>query len=133
MIYRLTIILIGALWVTMWALLIRSEVRPDNAAIRLVPVEHVLRDAFRIEKDSDLWIASDGVQIGSLRLSPKQDEKTGTRTLGFTGRVTLNLPDGSSQRPGWSGELVMSREWAIQSFHFSSLTREFPAGVGTVP
>jgi hypothetical protein len=117
----------------MWTLLIRSEVRPESAGIRSIPVEHVLRDAFKREKDSDLWITNAGMQIGTLRLSPKQDEVTGTRTLGFIGRVTLNLPDGSSQRPGWSGSLVMNRNWVVQSFHLSSTTRGFPAGLGAAP
>ena len=133
MIYRAFLLLITCLWITMWALLIRSELLPESAGIRTVPVEHVLRDAFRREKDSDLWITNAGTPIGSLRLSPKQDEKTGTQTLSFIGRVTLDLPDGSSQRPGWTGELVMNRDWVVQSFHLASMTREFPAGVGSAP
>ena len=131
--YRSFLLCVVALWATMWVLLIRSELQPESTGLRAIPVEHVLREAFRVEKDSDLWISNGPTHIGSLRLTPKTDPTEGTRTLNFSGRVTVTLPDGGSQRPGWMGELTMKPDWAVQYFHLTTITREYSPVLGGSP
>src|SRR3954454_12697980 len=122
--YRSFLFCVVALWATMWVLLIRSEVQPESAGVRSLPVEHVLRNVFQLERDSDLWISNGVAHVGSLRLTPKTSPIDGTRTLSFSGRVTVMLPDGGSQRPGWVGELTMNPDWSVQCFHLTTVTRE---------
>src|SRR4051812_18539582 len=123
MLYRALLVALFGLWVTMWVLHIRSELQPERAGLRTVPVEYVMRNAFRNDKDSDLWINNGSPRAGSLRLSPRTD-KDGTRVLTFSGYLTLNLPGGGVQRLGWVGQLEMDKEWSVTRFHLLSTTKE---------
>ena len=130
MLYRVLLILITGFFITMWTLLIRSEVQPGGNSLRAVPVEHVLREVFLNEKSSQLLIHDGHQTIGNLRLNGRPEAPDGSRTLEFFGSVQLTLPNANPQRSAWSGEIVVTRDWEIQSFNLSSATREITRNAG---
>ena len=91
MLNRLAAVLIILFWGVMWGLLEKSELEPEEAALREVPVEHVLKLMFHHQQPSELIIKSDGKMIGQLRLIPRIQENE-ERLLEFTGGLELRLP-----------------------------------------
>src|SRR5437016_1014005 len=129
MFYRILLGLIAALWLTMWTLLIRSELQPAGAGIRSLPVEHVLKEIFRHDQPSELWIRDNGNRIGHLRLAPKTGDLDGPRSLEFFGNLQLDLPGAQTHRAVWDGNLVLDREWRLESLHLSVHTRAAAARI----
>ena len=57
--------LIAFFWVIMWVLLIRTELRPMDAATRVVPLEHIAKLLFHDEQASELYIHDEGDKSGN--------------------------------------------------------------------
>lgn len=108
MLNRLAAVIITVFWVVMWGLLVKSELEPHEAALREVPVEHVLKLMFHHQQVSDLIIHSDGKMIGHLRLTPRTLEND-DRLLDFGGGLQLRLPGSSRQRLSWMGESTFTK------------------------
>jgi hypothetical protein len=113
MLYRAAMVLVVLFWAAMWTLLIRSELRPQETALRAVRPELVLRQVFQQGQPSDLFIKSGATRNGHLRLSPKTDEQTGAHTLDFLGSMQVDFPSAPSQRAYWDGSIAMSPDFAL--------------------
>lgn len=124
MLYRALLLIITGVFITMWTLLIRSEVQPGGNSLRTLPVQHVLHELFLNEKASPLLIRDGTQTIGNLRISGRPEAPDGTRALEFFGSVQLSLPSANMQRSTWSGELVVTRDWEIQSVTLTTTTKE---------
>lgn len=123
MLYRALLLLITVMFITMWTLLIRSEVQPGGNSLRALPVEGVLREMFQNEKPSQLVIHDGSQRIGALRLVGLGESPEGNRTLQYFGNAQLELPGAGTQRSAWSGEIVVTPDWALQSFTLSGASR----------
>jgi hypothetical protein len=111
---RLAAVLITVFWVIMWALLIRTELEPDGASLRAVPVEHVLKLMFRHQQPSDLSIKGEGRLIGHLRLLPRILPNDQSRVLDYSGSLQLRLPGAGRQRISWLGDSTFGRDLALR-------------------
>ena len=118
MFYRLLCLLVVVFWLTMSALLIRTELSTGKSPLRAVPIEHVLKLLFRHEQQSDLNIYSDRTRFGHLRIHPRVDKETGHRILEFSGALQLRLPTLPKQRFLWDGAVEMDPAFATQRFRF---------------
>lgn len=108
MLSRILAVFIVAFWLTMTALLIRTELNPGGSALRAVPVGHVVKLLFLHEEQSDLGIRDEGQSRGHLRVQPKIDKATRQRLLEFIGTLHLRLPPDSRQRFSWDGVIALS-------------------------
>jgi hypothetical protein len=124
MLYRAFLVLLVGFWATMWTLLIRSEVQPNSAGVRALPVEHVLREIFRSERDSTLHITDGTARYGILRLFPKAVTEDGLRKLDFGGNFSMALAGTSRQRIAWDGELVLTSANEVESFRLNTTSRD---------
>lgn len=118
MLNRLAAVLIISFWAVMWGLLVKGELEPEGAALREVPVEHVLVLMFRHQQSSDLIINNDGKMIGHLRLMPRVLENE-ERVLDYTGGLQFRLPGASRQRLSWMGESSFTRELDLKALALS--------------
>src|SRR3954447_4018286 len=123
MLYRALLLLITGLFVTMWTLLIRSELRPGGNSLRALPVEHVLRELFQPEKPSNLIIHNGNQRIGTLRLAGQGEAPDGTRALQFYGNALIDFPGTDPLRSAWNGEIVVTPDWRMKSFSFTATSR----------
>ena len=114
MLNRLAAVLIVVFWGVMWGLLVKSELEPEEAALREVPVEHVLKLMFHHQQPSELIINSDGKMIGHLRLIPRVQENE-ERLLEFSGGLQLRVPAAERQRLSWSGESTLTKELDLKT------------------
>lgn len=114
MLHRLAAILITAFWVIMWALLIRTELEPEGASLRAVPVEHVLKLMFHHQQSSDLSLRNEGKLIGHLRLIPRVMPEDQSRVLDYSGSLRLRLPGAERQRFSWIGESIFDPTLNLQ-------------------
>ncbi len=114
--------LITLFWGAMWAILIRTELRPAGAALRAVPVEHVLRTLFQHQQTSDLFIAAEGRRLGRLQLTPSFRPEDGRRLIDLSGNVRLALGPGAGERLSWEGTLELDAAMALQTLrlHFTT-------------
>src|SRR4051812_25749716 len=127
MLYRSAMVLVALFWGAMWALLIRSELHPQETRLRAVPAELVLRQVFQQAQPSDLTIKSGGTRSGHVRISPKTIEQTGGHSLDFLGNVQVDLPGSPSQRAYWDGSLQMNADFTLVHLRGNFSLR--PAGV----
>jgi hypothetical protein len=116
--------LIAIFWLTMWALLLRTELRPQGASLRAVPLPYVANVLFHHERDSELFIRADGTVIGHLRISPHIRPADQGRTLGFSGSLHLRLPNNDRQRINWDGSLEMDHDLNAQLFKMGFTIRD---------
>jgi hypothetical protein len=123
MLYRALLLLITGLFVTMWTLLIRSELQPGGNSLRALPVEHVLREVFQPEKPSNLIIHNGNQRVGTLRLAGQGEAADGTRALQFYGNAMIDFPGADPVRSAWSGEIVVTPDWKMKSFSFTATSR----------
>jgi hypothetical protein len=123
MLYRALLLLITASFITMWTLLIRSEVQPGGNSLRALPVERVLREVFQCEKPSQLVIHDGSQRIGTLRLTGQGEAADGTRALQYFGNARIELPGAGPQHSAWNGEIVVTPDWGIKSFSLSAASR----------
>jgi hypothetical protein len=132
MLPRLTAVIIIAFWITMWALLIRTEVQPQGAALREVPVEHVAKLMFHHGQPSDLYIQSDNARLGSVRLRPHISKQDGQRLLEMTGNFEARTPGATLQRVTWDGALGLSPELDLEMFRLGTIVQD-PAAPRSPP
>jgi hypothetical protein len=123
MLYRALLLLITGLFITMWTLLIRSEVEPGGNSLRALPVEHVLKEMFQNEKPSQLVIHDGSQRIGTLRLTGQGEAADGTRAMQYFGNAQLEFPGAGPQRSAWNGEIVVTPDWEVKSFSLSAASR----------
>lgn len=123
MLYRALLLLITGLFITMWTLLIRSEVEPGGNGLRALPVEHVLRGMFENDKPSQLVIHDGTQRVGTLRLTGQGEAADGSRAMQYFGNAQLELPGSGPQRSAWNGEIVVTPDWEVKSFSLSAASR----------
>ena len=92
-------------WAVMWSQLIRSEMRPAKTALRVLPLDLVLRDFFAHEQTSALFLRENGRSIGHLRLMPKK--LADAYSLGFVGGLQFTPPGETARHSGLDGTLLM--------------------------
>lgn len=130
MLPRLLALVITAFWITMWTLLIRTEVQPRGAALREVPVEHVMKLMFHHGQPSDLSILSEKTRLGSVRLRPRIREEDGRRLLDLMGSLEARTPGTPSQRVTWNGALELTPELELEQFRFTTMVQDLAAPRG---
>lgn len=123
MLYRALLFLITALFITMWTLLIRSEVQPGGSSLRALPVENVLKEVFQNEKPSLLVIHDGSQRVGTLRFVGQSEAADGSRTLQYFGNAQLELPGAGTLRSAWNGDIVVTPEWDLKTFTLSAAWR----------
>jgi hypothetical protein len=123
MIYRAGILGVVLFWGAMWALLIRSELRPQEWAWRAVPIDLVLKQLFVQGQTSDLHLIVNGARDGHLRLVPKTDERTGERQLSFTGDIRVAASGSAPARAFWEGAVVLDDQLGIREIRGSLVMR----------
>ena len=119
MLHRLATICIIAFWLTMTALLVRNEVRPDGSHLREVPIHHVLKLLFLHEQRSELKIYTDSTLIGYLRMEPHVDPATEARMMDFNGTMQLRNTGTPRQRLQWDGSLALDRAFHFRHLHLA--------------
>jgi hypothetical protein len=124
MLYRTIAALIVIFWVTMTALLIRSELSPADARLREVPVSHVVKLIFAHEQPSELSIFNDKLRLGQMRVHPAVRALDGARVVDFSGNLHILLPGATRQRVTWDGTLELTRTLDMQSVRFALTFRE---------
>jgi hypothetical protein len=112
--HRVASVLIVVFWGLMTFLLVRSELNPDGAIIRAVPVEHVMRLLFQHEQVSDLRIYSGAKPMGYLHLHPRVDKVTDQRVMDFTGTMHVYSAPQQRHRVSWEGNLIFSEKGEMQ-------------------
>jgi hypothetical protein len=117
MLNRIWIGFVLVFWVVMWTLLIRSEFNPGETVLREVPVEIVLKQFLRPGQPADLFIYNEGARVGHLRLEPKLLENTQMRSVDFFGNVQIDIEGAAHNRAFWSGNIGLTKELEIQTFH----------------
>lgn len=122
--YRAVSVLIVLFWLTMTALLLRSELRPGDSALREVPPGHVVKLILHHRQKSELNIVSDKMRLGRLYIEPKVRKEDGMRVFTFTGYMILLLPGGERQKVAWDGECEMDKELAVHRFRLGLTTHE---------
>ncbi len=127
MLTRLTAVLIVAFWVTMWTLLIRTEVRPQGSALREVPLEHVVKLMFHHGQPSDFVIHSDSTRVGTLLMLPHIRKEDGQRLVELTGSIEAHAPGSPRQRISWDGTAELTPELELEVFRLGSFVREAAA------
>ena len=90
-------------WLTMTALLVRTEMWPNHSSLRAVPIEHVAKLMWLHEQASDLNIWNDTMRVGHLTLHPKIREADGARVLEYSGNLQVRLPGSPRNRISWDG------------------------------
>lgn len=121
---RIVSILIVGFWLVMIALLIHKEARPGSAALREVPVEHVIKLLLMHGQASDLGIYNDKMRLGNLRVHPHLRTETRGRHIDFAGRLQLMLPGAERQRIEWTSTWDLEKNLATKYFELGLITRE---------
>jgi hypothetical protein len=109
MLYRSLTALIVVFWLTMTALLIRSELRPADSRMREIPASHVLKLLFLHEQPSELNIRYERDTVGRLRVHPQVRKEDGMRVVEFAGNVQVSVPGLTRERVSWDGAVEMTR------------------------
>jgi hypothetical protein len=124
--------LIGLFWLIMWALLIRSELRPDQSSLGAVTVEYVGKLLFHDDQGTDLRIRSGENNMGNLHLAPHAATTDGTRQMDFSGNLHIQAQDGSSRRLSWDGALKMDAKLDLDSLRLRFVLHE-PGSLASDP
>lgn len=124
MLPRLLALLITAFWITMWALLIRTEVQPQGGALREVPVAHVVKLMFHHGLRSDLSIQNENTRLGAVQLHPQIREPDGQRLLALTGSLEVRAPGATPQRISWDGALGLTPELELELFRLGAMVQD---------
>jgi hypothetical protein len=121
---RILALLITGFWVTMWTLLLQTELEPQRAALREVPIAHVLKLFFHHQQASDLYLNSGGTRIGHVRFHPHIRQEDGVRYFEFSGHAQLLVPGAPRQRLSWSGEGELLPTMELSKLRLMSAVRE---------
>jgi hypothetical protein len=121
---RIASILIIGFWLVMTGLLVHKEVRPGSAALREVPVEHVIKLLLMHGQASDLGIYNDKMRLGNLRIHPHLRTETRGRSIDFSGRLQVLFPGADRQRVEWAGTWDLEKNLATRHFELGLITRE---------
>ncbi|MHA3770190.1 hypothetical protein ACXR0O_01475 [Verrucomicrobiota bacterium sgz303538] len=121
---RLFALLITGFWITMWTLLLRTELEPQRAALREVPIEHVLKLFFQHQQPSDLFLHGEGGRLGHVRLHPQIRKEDGMRVIDFSGNAQLRIPGAPRHRVAWEGEAELTPSLELARFQLSTAFRE---------
>jgi hypothetical protein len=121
--FRLVSTAIVLFWITMTALLVRSEFWPDRSQFRAMPVEHVAKLLWLHEQESHLRIWSEGFPVGHLSLKPVLRDD-GVRLLKYSGNLQLRIPGIDRQRVSWEGFAEFDSSWNLRSLAFDVGIRE---------
>ncbi len=116
MLYRTLAILVVGFWLTMIGLLIRKEAGPSDSALREVPVGHIVKLLLMHEQPSDLYISSDKLRLGQLRIHPHRRKDERSRVFDIIGDLQIMVPGMERQRMSWSGELELEKTLAVHRF-----------------
>jgi hypothetical protein len=108
--------MVAIFWLIMWTLLLRTELRPQGASLREVPIEHVARLIFREKQSSDLVFHGDGVRVGNLQMTPSVPSENRC-VLDFSGTLQIRMPDATREHLRWNGSLTMDNAFAVQLLH----------------
>jgi hypothetical protein len=126
MLYRAAITGIIAFWLVMMFQLVRLETHPETTNILDVPVPYVMRLLLRHKQLSFLTIRDDSKQLGTLYLRPVTTGSD-SRTLNFSGGISVDLPSGPAPRLNFTGVIDMDGALNIRDFRsdFSVLKPSF--------
>lgn len=119
MLQRFAASLIIIFWFVMTLLLVRNEISPDASRLREVPIAHVLKLLYLHEQPSDLTVYNGPTSIGSVRLHPRIDRESQTRTLDLSGDLHLKLGPEQKTRFNWLGQLEMTPTYDIKQSRWS--------------
>jgi hypothetical protein len=102
--------------------LIRLYLHPETSDILSVPLEHVAKQVFLHQQQSNLTIYQNGQRVGGTMLRPHRVDDKGLRVIDFSGTLTLRLPFTAQQRIAWHGGVQMNRAFNLQDvdLHFVS-------------
>jgi hypothetical protein len=115
MLFRLLTAAIILFWITMTALLVRSEMWPNQSALRTVPIEHVAKLLWKHEQPSNLTIWSEGARVGHFALHPIVRKEDEARLLEYSGNLQLRLPGVGLQRLSWDGIAEFDQVFDLRS------------------
>lgn len=121
---RLLALLITGFWVTMWTLLLRTELEPQKAALREVPIEHVLKLFFQHQQASDLFLNTGSDRVGYVRFHPQVRKDNGVPMLEFSGNVQIRIPGAPRQRLIWNGNAELSPALEVSKLQLTSAFRD---------
>lgn len=102
---------IAGFWATMWAFLIRSELRPDQTALHTLPVELVWKQMFEHEQVSDLFLRENNLSIGRLRLEPRA--RPPGYALGVSGNLQFTPAGVPPQHASWEGSVMLDGKFHV--------------------
>lgn len=124
MLYRTCAALIVVFWLIMAGLLVRQHAGTGDAALREVPVAHVVKLLLTHEQPSDLNIFSDQRRLGHLRVHPRFQGAERARVLEFSGHLLASLPGAARQRIAWEGSWELEKTLATRQFTIGLHLRE---------
>ena len=124
MLYRICAVLITGFWLAMTGLLVRQHTGEGDAALREVPVGHVVKLLLMHEQPSDLNIFSDKRRLGHLRIHPRKRKEERARVIEFSGSLLAMFPGAEPQRVAWDGELELEKTLATRRFTMGLTLRD---------
>lgn len=124
MLYRSGVALIVLFWLVMAGLLVRQEVSDGDAALREVPLAHVVKLLLMHEQPSDLNIYSEKRNLGHLRIHPRLPAAERGRLIEFSGNLLASLPGGERQRVAWDGTWELEKTLATRQFAMALTLRD---------
>jgi hypothetical protein len=124
MLYRTCAALIVVFWLVMAGLLVRQHVGDGDAALREVPVGHVVKLLLTHEQPSDLNIFSEKRRLGHMRIHPRLAAGERPRVVEFSGNMLTMLPGAPRQRMLWDGSWELEKTLATRQFTIGLTFRE---------
>jgi hypothetical protein len=115
-----------AFWLVMMGMLVRIETHPETTDILDVPVSFVMRLIFRHGQTSFLNVLDGQRRVGMFFLRPAMTG-TDTRTLNFSGDLTLPMPGAPWQRVNFGGAIDMDAALKVRDFRADLSARQPPA------
>lgn len=102
MLYRSAACVIVAFWLVMTGLLVRTELWPEQSALRSVPLAHVFGTLWQHEQPSELIIGTAASpRVGRIMIHPRTTPE-GARRLDINGGLLLYGLDEQRQRIEWT-------------------------------
>ena len=124
MFQRIAIVFVVFFWLMMNGALIRLYLHPESSEILTIPVEHVAKQVFLHEQQSNLTIFQSGQRVGGVVIRPHRQDAKGLRLVDFSGTLTVHLPLVTSQRIAWHGEVQMDRAFALKDMDLHLVSQD---------